>query len=82
MIPLKPVKPQESLPLTYLLTIVKEPSKGSRVLAVCGIVMQGDEVISRRVFAAFEDKQEALDELNRRSVRAFYFDDPSEFEAL
>jgi hypothetical protein len=76
------VKPQESLPLTYLLTIVKEPAKGSRVLAVVGVVMQGDEVISRRVFYAFEDKQDALDEMNRRGTRAWYFEDTSEFEAL
>jgi hypothetical protein len=82
VIPLKPVKPQESLPLTYLVTIVKEPAKGSRVLAVVGVVMQGDEVISRRVFYATEDKQDALDELNRRSIRAFYFEDPSDWEAL
>jgi hypothetical protein len=82
MKPLGPVKAQDQLPLTYHLTIVAEPGKGSRVMSVVGTTMQGDEVISRKVFYATEDKQDALDELNRRSIRAFYFEDPSDWEAL
>lgn len=82
MRPLPPIKPQEKLPLTYHLTIVKDPDKGSRTLSVIGTTMQGDEVIARRVFYSTEDKQDALDEFNRRAVRAFYFDDPDAWEAI
>jgi len=82
MQPLKPVKPQDQLPLTYHLTIVKDPGKGPRVLNVVGTVMQGDEVLSRKVFWSGEDKQEALDEMNRKACRAFYFEDREAWEAL
>jgi hypothetical protein len=82
VIPLKPVKSQDRLPLTYHLTIVREPSKGPRVMCVVGTVMQGDEVLSRKVFHATEDKQEALDELNRRATRCFYFEDAEAWESL
>jgi hypothetical protein len=80
--PLPPVKPQEKLPLTYHLTIVKDPEKGSRVISVVGTTMQGDEVVARKVFGSFEDKQEAMDELNRKALKAFYFEDPDAWETL
>ena len=82
MQPLKPVKPQEQLPLTYHLTIVKDPGKGSRVMNVVGTVMQGDEVLTRKVFYSTEDRQDALDEINRRATRAFYFEDTESWESL
>jgi hypothetical protein len=50
VIPLKPVRPQEKLPLTYHLTIVRDPGKGPRVFSVIGSVQQGEETLSRKVF--------------------------------
>jgi hypothetical protein len=82
VIPLKPVRPQEKLPLTYHLTIVRDPGKGPRVFSVIGTVQQGEETLSRKVFFSTEDKQEALDELNRRAIRAYYFEDTESWESL
>lgn len=68
--------PEEKLPITYHLTIVREPEKGSRVMSVVVTKMQGDRVVRRRILESSEDKQDALDGLNRAANRAFYFGEP------
>jgi hypothetical protein len=75
MKPLPPLKPPEKLPITYHLTVVRDPEKGSLMRSVVVMKMRGDEVLARKVLTTTEKIDEAMDDLNRAATRMFYFDD-------
>lgn len=72
----KPPKPIDKLPFTYHLTLV--PGEDPRQRTLVATKMQGDDVVRRRVLESFDDRQQALDELNRAATRIFYFEEPEE----
>lgn len=75
-LPPKPPKPIDKLPFTYHLTLV--PGEDTRQRTLVATKMQGDEVRQRKVLESFDDRQQALDELNRVATRIFYFEAPEE----
>lgn len=79
MKPLPPVKPQEKLPETYNLTLIRDPDKSGMVSVVL-TKMQGDTVLKRVVVPpSVENIDLALDEFNKTATRIFYFGEGEEY---
>lgn len=77
--PLPPVKPQEKLPIVYVLTIVKDPDKQSGWFNTVIMEMQGGAVLRRRVLEPAEGSVDrALDDFNKYAIRVFYFNEGAE----
>jgi hypothetical protein len=79
MKPLPPVKPIEKLPVTFHLTLIKAPEKGTRWFAVVLTEQQGDQIKRRKVCDTIEGRDLALDEFTRVAHRVFYFNEGETF---
>lgn len=77
MKPLKAVPPEDKLPKTFHLSVVKDPSKGATWWSVILSEQQGEKIVRRKVMDSSDHKQLALDEFHRLAERVFYFDEGS-----
>lgn len=79
MKPLKPIN-EEKLPTVHLLTMVRNPERGSRANSIVGVAMRGDEVLKRTVLHTGEEGMDvAFDEFCRLAMRFFYFGEGAQF---
>lgn len=79
MKPLPPVKPQEKLPPTFHLTLIRDPDN-SGMHSVVLTKMQGDAVLGRTVVPpSVASLDLAMDEFNKVATRVFYFGEGNDY---